>query len=106
VLSLAQPTSTEWQFASGAEVAYSAANIYAKVYTYDTIVTVVDDSTLIGSFEKDNYITAVSGGVTGRIVAWDPETRKLEVAIDSSSADVLEIGDTISELANSSNTPG
>ena len=106
VLSLAQPTSTEWQFTSGAEVAYSAANIYGKVYTYDTIVTLVDDSTLIGSFEKDNYITAVSGGVTGRVVAFDPETRKLEVAIDSSSADVLEIGDTISELANNSNSPG
>ena len=106
VLSLAQPPSTEWQFASGAEVAYSAANIYGKVYTYDTIVTVVDDATLVGSFEKDNYITAVSGGVTGRVVAWDPETRYLEVAIDSSSADVLEIGDTISELANNSNSPG
>jgi hypothetical protein len=106
VLSLAQPPSTEWQFASGAEVAYSAANIYGKVYTYDTIVTVVDDATLVGSFEKDNYITAVSGGVTGRVVAYDPETRKLEVAIDSSSADVLEIGDTISELVNNSNNPG
>ena len=106
VLSLAQPTSTEWQFTDGAEVAYSAANIYGKVYNYDIIVTLVDDSTLVGAFEKDNYITAVSGGVTGRIVAWDKETRKLEIAIDSSSADVLEVGDTISELANNSNTPG
>jgi hypothetical protein len=106
VLSLAQPTSTEWQFTNGAEVAYSAANIYGKVYDYATIVTVVDDSTLIGSFEKDNYITAVSGGVTGRVVAYDPETRFLEVAIDTSSADVLEVGDTISELANNSNAPG
>ena len=106
VLSLAQPTSTEWQFVNGAEVAYSAANIYGKVYSYDTIVTLTDDSTLVGSFEKDNYITAVSGGVTGRIVAWDAETRFLEIAIDSSSADVLEVGDTISELANNSNTPG
>ena len=34
------------------------------------------------------------------------ETRFLEIAIDSSSADVLEVGDTISELANNSNTPG
>lgn len=106
VLSLAQPASTEWQFVNGAEVAYSAANIYGKVYTYDTIVTVVDDNTLVGSFEKDNYVTAVSGGVTGRVVAYDPETRQLEVAIDSSSADVLEVGDLVSELANNSNTPG
>lgn len=106
VLSLAQPTSTEWQFTNGAEVAYSAANIYGKVYNYDTIVTVADGATLVGSFEKDNYITAVSGGVTGRIVAYDPEVRKLEIAIDSSSADVLEVGDTISELANNSNSPG
>ena len=106
VLYLAQPTSTEWDFTNGAEVSYSAANIYGKVYSYTAIVTLEENSTLVGSFATDNYVTAVSGGVTGRIVAYDAVTRKLEITIDDTSADVLEIGDTISELANNSNTPG
>ena len=35
VLSLAQPTSTEWQFTDGAEVAYSAQTSTVR-FTYDT----------------------------------------------------------------------
>ena len=106
VLYLAQPPSTEWDFVQGAEVSYSAANIYGKVYSYTVIVTLEENSTLIGSFETDNYVTAVSGGVTGRIVAYNAVTRQLEITVDDTSADVLEVGDTISELANNSNTPG
>ena len=63
-------------------------------------------ATLVGAFEKDNFITAVSGGVTGRVVAWDAETRKLELTIDDTASDIIEVGDTITELANNSNTPG
>ena len=106
VLYLAQPTANEWEFTNGAEVSYSNANIYGKVYSYTYIITLEDNSNLVGSFEKDNFITAVSGGVTGKIVAWDPEVRKLEVEIDSTSSDVLEIGDTVSELANNAGSPG
>tara|TARA_B100002019_G_scaffold250803_1_gene230850 strand:- start:1516 stop:4287 length:2772 start_codon:yes stop_codon:yes gene_type:complete len=106
VLYLAQPPSTEWDFVQGAEVSYSAANIYGKVYSYTVIVTLEENATLVGSFETDNYVTAVSGGVTGRIVAYDAVTRQLEITVDDTSADVLEIGDTISELANNSNSPG
>ena len=106
VLYLAQPTSTEWDFVNGAEVSFSNANIYGKVYSYTAIVTFEEDASLVGSFETDNYITAVSGGVTGRIVAYDKVTREVEVTIDDTSADVLEVGDTVTELANNSNSPG
>jgi hypothetical protein len=106
VLFLAQPTTTEWTFTDGAEVSYSAANIYGKVYGYDTIVTLIDDSTLIGGFEEGNFITAVSGGVTGVVVAFDKVSRQVEIAMDSSSADVLEVGDTLTELANNSGSAG
>ena len=106
VLYLAQPTSAEWEFVNNAEVSFSNANIYGKVYDYSVIITFEDDSNLVGSFEKDNYITAVSGGVTGRVVAYDKVNRKLEITIDTTSTDVLEVGDVISELANNSNTPG
>tara|TARA_B100000686_G_scaffold31688_1_gene32851 strand:+ start:242 stop:3013 length:2772 start_codon:yes stop_codon:yes gene_type:complete len=106
VLYLAQPTSAEWEFTNNAEVSFSNANIYGKVYDYSVIITYKDNSNLVGSFEKDNYITAVSGGVTGRVVAYDKVNRKVEISIDTTSTDVLEVGDVISELANNSNTPG
>ena len=106
VLYLAQPTANEWEFVNNAEISFSNANVYGRVYDYSVIVTFKDEASLVGSFEKDNYITAVSGGVTGRIVAWDAVNRKLEVAIDDTASDILEINDTITELANNSNTPG
>ena len=106
VLYLAQPTANEWEFTNNAEISFSNANVYARVYDYSVIVTFKDDASLVGSFEKDNYITAVSGGVTGRIVAWDAVNRKLEVTIDDTASDILEINDTITELANNRNTPG
>ena len=106
VLYLAQPTANEWEFVNNAEISFSNANVYGRVYDYSVIVTFKDDASLVGSFEKDNYITAVSGGVTGRIVAWDAVNRKLEVTIDDTASDILEINDTVTELANNSNTPG
>ncbi len=106
VLYLAQPTSAEWRFVNNAEVSYSAANIYGRVYSYTVKVKFQDAATLIGKFEKDNYITAVSGGVTGRVVAYDETLRTVEITVDSASSDVLEVGDTVTELANNSNTPG
>jgi len=106
VLYLAQPTAAEWEFVNNAEVSFSGANIYGRVYDYSVIVTYKDNANLVGKFEKDNYITAVSGGVTGRVVAYDEVNRKVEIAIDDTSSDFLEVGDTISELANNSNTPG
>ena len=106
ILYLADPSSTEWEFTNNAEVSFSNANIYGKVYSYTVIVSFDAGATLVGSFEKDNYITAVSGGVTGRVVAWDAESRKLELTIDDTASDIIEVGDTITELANNSNTPG
>lgn len=106
VIALAQPTTAEWEFTAPNEVAYSAANIYGKVYSYTVVATVAADATLIGSFEDDNFYTAVSGGVTGRIVAWDKSTRELEITIDGTSSDVLEVGDTLTELANNSGSAG
>ena len=49
---LAQPTSAEWEFTAGAEVSFSAANIYAKVYGYSVVVTLKDDATLIGELGR------------------------------------------------------
>ena len=106
VLYLAQPTSAEWEFDNNAEISYSSANVYGRVYSYTVTVTFADAATLIGKFEKDNFITAVSGGVTGRVVAYNEAKRKVEITVDSTSTDILEVGDTISELANNSNTPG
>lgn len=106
VLYLVQPTSAEWEFTVGGEVSYSAANIYGKVYSYTVVVTLEDTNTLVGSWDADNFFTANSGGVTGRVVAWDPETRKVEIEIDGTSSTVLEIGDTLTELSNNNNAPG
>ena len=106
VLYLADPTATEWEFTNNADLSFSSANIYGKVYSYTVLVTFDAGATLVGAFEKDNFITAVSGGVTGRVVAWDAETRKLELTIDDTASDIIEIGDTITELANNSGTPG
>ena len=105
-LYLAQPTASEWEFVNNAEVSYSSANVYGRVYSYTVTVTFQEAATLIGKFEKDNYITAVSGGVTGRVVAYDEAKRKVEITIDGTSSDILEVGDTVTELANNSNTPG
>ena len=79
VLYLADPTATEWEFTNNADLSFSSANIYGKGYSYTVIVTFDAGATLVGAFEKDNFITAVSGGVTGRVVAWDADTRKLEL---------------------------
>ena len=106
VLYLAQPGASEWEFVNNAEVSYSAANIYGRVYSYTVKVKFQDNSNLVGKFEKDNYITAVSGGVTGRVVAYDETLRTVEITIDGTSSDFLEVGDTVTELANNSNTPG
>ena len=106
VLYCAQPTAAEWEFTNNAEISFSNANIYGRVYDYSVIVTFKDNANLVGKFETDNYITAVSGGVTGRVVAYDAVNRKVEITIDGTSADFLEVGDVISELANNSNTPG
>ena len=106
VLYLTQPTAAEWEFTVSGEVSYSAANIYGRVYSYTVVATLEDTSTLVGSWDANNFFTANSGGVTGRVVAWDPKTRKVEIEIDSTSSDVLEIGDTLTELGNNNNTPG
>ena len=106
VLYAQQPTANEWEFTAGAEVAYSSANIYGKVYSYTVKVKFEEGSTLIGSFAADNFITANSGGVTGRVVAYNEAARQLELTIDSTSSDFLEVGDTIAELANNNDAPG
>ncbi len=106
IVYLAQPTSTEWAFTSGAEVAYSASNTYGKVFHYNIIVTVKSGSTLVGDWAADNFFTANSGNVTGRVVAWDRKNRKLEITIDGTSSDVLEVNDSLTELANNSESPG
>jgi len=108
VLYLAQPPSaqSEWEFVNGAEVSYSAANIYAKVYSYTVTITFQDNNTLIGSFDAGNFFTSNSGGVTGRIVAWDATTRRLEVELDSTVSATLDPGEVVTELANNNGVAG
>lgn len=106
VLYLAQPGATEWKFTNGAEVSFSSANVYGKVYDYRVVLTLEAGTTLVGQFEEDEFFTANNGGVTGRVVAYDAATRKLEITIDGSSSDVLAINDTITELANNGGVAG
>ena len=107
VLNLAGPTSgAEWEFTTGLDVNVSATNTYSQVFNYSLVVTLTAGSSLIGEFEADNFITANSGNVTGRVVAYDKNLRKIELVIDDTSADYLEVGDTITELANSAGSPG
>lgn len=106
VLYLAQPGATEWKFTNGAEVSFSSANVYGKVYDYRVVLTLEAGTTLVGQFEEDEFFTANNGGVTGRVVAYDAATRKLEITIDGSSSDVLSINDTITELANNGGSAG
>ena len=106
IIYCSQPPTTEWAFTSGAEVAYSAANTYAKVYHYNVVLTLKSGSTLVGDWAADNFFTANSGNVTGRVVAWNRKTRKLEITIDSSSSDVFEVNDALTELANNSGSAG
>ena len=102
ILSLAQPTSAEWQFDSTSTVAYSLGNSSASVYSY-TVVATLDPSSIAGDFNKDEYWRAETNAnspsaidVLGQVVAYDPITRKLELSIDyAQSSDVLEVGDAI-----------
>ena len=107
VLNLDGPSSgTEWEFVPGDTVSVSATNTYSKVFNYSLILTLNPGATLVGEFAADNFFTANSGNVTGRVVAYAADTRKMEILVDNTSADYLEVGDTITELANSGGNPG
>jgi len=100
ILSLAQPTSAEWEFSTTTDISYSAANASAKIFSY-TIVATLDSSSIAGDFAKDEVWRAetdagVAIAVQGTVKAYDPITRKIELSINYSlSSDVLEVGDTI-----------
>ena len=100
ILSLAQPTSAEWEFSTTTDITYSAANAAAKIFSY-TIVAQLDSASIAGDFSKDEVWRAetdagVAIAVQGTVKAYDPVTRKIELDINYSlSSDVLEVGDTI-----------
>ena len=102
ILSLAQPTSSEWEFQTTTSVAYSAANATAKVYRYTVVVT-LDSATIAGDFNNGEYWRAetdaaspVGIAVQGTVKAYDPVTRKIELDVNYTlSSDVLEVGDVI-----------
>ena len=106
ILYLAQPTSAEWEFTAAAQVAFSNANTYAKVYNYSVVVTLEAGTNLVGDWAAENFFTANSGNTTGRVVAWDRATRRLEITIADTSSDVFEVGDGLTELANNSGSAG
>ena len=105
ILYLAQPTSAEWEFTNGAEVAFSNTNTYGKVYSYNVVLT-LKASNLVGDWASDNFFTANGGNTTGRVVAWDRSTRRLEITIAGTSSDVFEVEDSLTELANNNGAAG
>ena len=102
ILSLQQPTTAEWQFDSTSTVSYSLGNSSASVYSYSVVVT-LDATSIAGDFRQGEYWRAETNAaspsaidVVGTVVAYDPLTRKLELAIDyAQTSDVLEAGDAI-----------
>ena len=102
ILSLAQPTTAEWEFETTNDVSYSAANATAKIYKY-TIVVTLDAASIAGDFNQGEFWRAetdaaspVAIPVQGVVTAYDPITRKIELDINYSlSSDVLEVGDVI-----------
>ena len=102
ILSLAQPSSAEWEFQTTSAVAYSAANATAKIYRY-TVVATLDAPSISGDFNTGEFWRAetdaaspVGIAVQGTVTAYDPITRKIELAVNYSlSSDVLEVGDVI-----------
>ena len=102
ILSLNQPTTSEWEFDTVTSVSYSAANATAKIFRY-TIVVTFDSASIDGDFKTGEYWRAetdasspVSIPVQGQIVAYDPLTRKAEIDLNYTlSSDVLEVGDVI-----------
>ena len=102
ILSLAQPTTAEWEFSTTTDVSYSGANAGAKIFGYRIVVT-MDSASIAGDFENGQYWRAetdasspVSIPVQGQVVAYDPLTRKIEIDVNYSlSSDVLEVGDVI-----------
>ena len=102
ILSLAQPTTAEWEFETTNDVSYSAANATAKIYKY-TIVVTLDAASIAGDFSTGEFWRAetdaaspVAIPVQGTVTAYDPITRKIELDVNYSlSSDVLEVGDVI-----------
>jgi hypothetical protein len=106
ILALNQPTTSEWEFTNNSEVSYTTANIFGKVYNYSVVLTLKSDSTLVGDFAAGNFFTANSGNTTGRIVAWDRVSRKLEISISTTSSAVLSANQAITELSNNNGVAG
>ena len=107
VLHLAEPaTAAEWRMTPGAGISFSAGNIYGKVYSYSLVVTFAPGASLVGEFDADNFFTANSGNVTGRVMAYDPAKRTVELTVDNTASDHLSVGDTVTELANNSGSAG
>jgi len=102
ILSLANPTSAEWQFDSTTDVSYALGNASAKVYSY-TVVVSLDAASISGDFRVGEYWRAETNAqspsaidVLGTVVAYDPINRKIELALDyAQSSDILEVGDAI-----------
>ena len=106
ILSLAQPTSAEWDFrtkiSNSTNVTYPLGNSSGKIFSYTMVVT-FDATTINGDFNKNEYWRAETNAsspssidVLGQVVAYDPVTRKIELSVDyAQSSTVLEIGDVV-----------
>jgi hypothetical protein len=108
ILYLAAPTTgnPEHKLETGKKVNISATSSYSQIYSYVLEIEFDNDASLVGTFDGGNFFTAVSGNVTGSVVAYNASTRKIEVTVDTTSSDYLEVGDTVTELLNSGGSPG
>ena len=108
ILYLATPTSgnPEHKLEAGKKVNISATSSYSQIYSYVLEITFEQGASLVGAFDGGNFFTAVSGNVTGNVVSYDPVSRKVEITVDTTSSDYLEVGDTVTELSNSGGSPG
>lgn len=108
VLFLSAPgaAAAEWQMLPGKSISFSASSMQGQIFSYSLHLTLKAGADLVGKFKADNFFQADSGNVTGRIVAYEPRTRSLELTVDSSSSSHIDVDMVLTELANNGGSPG
>lgn len=91
ILTLDAPSSgDEWQFSAGDSIS-DVGGAAGVVYKYSVHLRVTD---IIGSFAAG---AATAGGDSVTVIAWDPDTRMLEVELSPTYTGVLIAGDSVTQ---------
>jgi len=108
VLYLAEPgpSAAEWQMLPGKKISFSASTMQGQIFSYSLVLELKAGADLVGKFKADNFFQADSGNVTGRILAYEPKTRTLELTVDSSSSGHIDVDMVLTELADNGGSPG